>query len=202
VEALRQRVDTKAAFEAIRSKLDCADYFAAIMRYVEEGLIPVLMGMLRDGVEVAEALEIVACVMSKKEEPVRHAGTFYNYGIIEYAVSYLQSSLKCAAHCALILSIYTTLSNDYAELLLTNDQHRLLIDCFMQRIRGCANPQLENDNEGERFYSHILIVLENLLKVSDSGLDSFEEKKLEIFRFTLMLVERRLFLKVTLGVLY
>lgn len=130
-------------------------------------------------------------------------GTFYNYGIIEYAINYLQVSLKCAAHCALILSIYTSHSNDYAELLLNNDQHSVLIDYFMQRVRGSANPQLENDNEGERFYSHTLIVLENLLKTTDSSLSSpFEEKKIEVYRFTLKLVERRLFLKTTLGILY
>lgn len=130
-------------------------------------------------------------------------GTFYNYGIIEYAINYLQASLKCAAYCALILSIYTSYSNDYSELLLSNDQHRVLMDYFMQRVRGCASPQLENDNEGERFYSHTLIVLENLLKTTDSSLSSpFEEKKMEIYHLTLMLVERRLFLKATLGILY
>lgn len=77
------------------------------------------------------------------------------------------------------------------------------MDYFMQRVRGSANPQMENDNEGERFYSHSLIVLENLLKINDSSLSShFEEKKMEIYHFTIMLVERRLFLKPTLGILY
>ena len=36
------------------------------MQYVEEGLIPVLMGCLSEGAEVADALEIVALMMSKK----------------------------------------------------------------------------------------------------------------------------------------
>ncbi len=155
------------------------------MRYVEEGLIGVLMEMLHEKVEVVEVLEIVALMISKKEEPLRHAGTFYNYGIIEYAVNYLQGNLRCAAYSALVLSIYTSHSNDYAELLLANNHHTLLIDLFMQRVRSCSDPHLENDNEGERFYSHMLIVLENCLKVSDSGLEFFEERKLEIFRFTL-----------------
>lgn len=66
VESLRQRSDTKTAFQAIRNKLDSVDYFSAIMRYVEEGLIPVLMGYLIEGGEVADALEIVALMMSKK----------------------------------------------------------------------------------------------------------------------------------------
>jgi hypothetical protein len=77
------------------------------------------------------------------------------------------------------------------------------MDYFMKRVHGSANPALENDNEGERFYSHTLIVLENLLKTTDSSLSSpFEEKKMDIFHFALALVERRLFLKPTFGILY
>lgn len=65
VLALKQKVNLNSTFEYLKAKLNENDYGANILKYVEEGLISTLMNYLKEGIEVAEILEIICYIINK-----------------------------------------------------------------------------------------------------------------------------------------
>jgi hypothetical protein len=50
IQELKQRTKIKESFEFLRKKFNDSDYFANIVKYIDEGLVSTLMGFLRDGI--------------------------------------------------------------------------------------------------------------------------------------------------------
>ena len=75
-----------------------------------------------------------------------------------------------------ILHYFTAKSYDYSEALIVNNKHHLIMQEMMNRINASRDPEEENLNEGESYFTFTLFVLEELIKIKESPFDFNEHK--------------------------
>lgn len=59
-----------------------ANSSSSILRYVEEGLIWILISFLQEGVEVAQVLELIGLIVGREVKHFNITGSFFSHGIL------------------------------------------------------------------------------------------------------------------------
>ena len=120
--------------------------------------------------------------------------------LIELALAHLPN-LEVTDDCVFIIHAYSDLSNDYCEILAEGEGYKPLMLFLSEAVIRSPSIEEESNLAAKKTFKYILYTLENIMMVSDSTLDISLQKQ-EVFRFACWLASKRVFLQITLGLIY